>query len=97
MAKQQIWQAVCDRCYTCVRYEGPSKRAAEREATSHLALCPGHNISILTVNPFGVRVPVDQTERTRTPAQERAHERRMAKWAKEYDQLNGGPESDDDR
>jgi hypothetical protein len=33
----------------------------------------------------------------RTPAQEDAHARRMYRWAKRYDALNGAPESDMDR
>lgn len=34
---------------------------------------------------------------TRTPAQERKHERRMYRWARRYDALNGAPEGDWDR
>jgi len=33
----------------------------------------------------------------RTATQERAHARRMYRWAKWYDSLNGAPESDMDR
>jgi hypothetical protein len=47
MAKpKRTFEAVCDRCYTCVLYSGPSIRAAERVATSHINTY-GHNVTIL--------------------------------------------------
>ena len=35
--------------------------------------------------------------RERTPAEERAHSRAMARWVRRYDELNGAPEGDWDR
>lgn len=36
-------------------------------------------------------------ERLRTEAEEAAHERRMEEWARRYDELDGAPESEEDR
>jgi hypothetical protein len=55
MAKAQTFQAVCDRCYTCVIATG-TKRDCERAATSHITQYD-HNVSITVPLP----VPVPET------------------------------------
>lgn len=42
------FQAVCDRCYTCILITA-GKREAERTATSHIGAYPGHNVTLLAV------------------------------------------------
>lgn len=48
-ARKARYMAVCDRCYTCVLVTNASRRIANMAATSHLSLCPGHNVTILEV------------------------------------------------
>lgn len=56
MAKP-TYQAVCERCYTCVLITTTSKREAEQTATSHMSAY-GHTVHI--TEPL--RVPKDETE-----------------------------------
>lgn len=49
--------------------------------------------------PEGDDPEVDEVtgERARTPDEEAAHERAMERWARNYDDLDGAPEGEDDR